>query len=154
AVSLALCGLLLVGGIMAMATAALFRKRAAPLLWIAAFSYLYGFRLLIRTGTFRLYVDAPRTVWDYIAAAITYTVPIPIALFARLVFPAWHRFWTWGAAGLTAFAVYAIAADVLLETPFSATTPNNLIAIAFFAGVLGWILRPGVTGSRELQTVR
>src|SRR5262249_17730017 len=85
AVSLTLCGLLLVAGIMALATAALFRRRAAPLLWIAAFSYLYGFRLLIRTGTFRLYVDAPRAVWDYIAAAITYTVPIPIALFARLV---------------------------------------------------------------------
>src|SRR5262249_59950830 len=111
AVSLAVCGLLLVGGIMATATAALFRKRAAPLLWIAAFSFLYGFRLLIRTGTFRLYVDAPGAVWNYIAAAITYTVPLPIALFARLVFPAWQRFWTWGAAGLTAFAVVAIASD-------------------------------------------
>jgi sigma-B regulation protein RsbU (phosphoserine phosphatase) len=154
AVSLTLCGLLLVAGIMALATAALFRRRAVPLLWIAAFSYLYGFRLLIRTGTFRLYVDAPRAVWDYLAAAITYTVPVPIALFARLVFPAWHRFWTWGAAGLTAFAVYAIASDAILETPYSAATANNLIAIVFFVGVLVWLLRPGVAPSRELQTVR
>src|SRR5262245_57327540 len=103
AVSLTLCGLLLVAGILALALAALFRRRSAPLLWIAAFSYLYGFRLLIRTGTLRLYVDAPRATWDHLAAAITYTVPIPIALFARLIFPAWRRFWTWGAAGLTAF---------------------------------------------------
>src|SRR5262245_9433295 len=154
AVNLTLCGLLFVAGIMALAMAALFRRRAAPLLWIAAFSYLYGFRLLIGTGSFRLYVDAPRAVWDYMAAAITYTVPIPIALFARLVFPAWHRFWTWGAAGLTAFAVYAIASDAMLGTPFSATVANNLIAIGFFLGVLAWLLRPGVTGSRELQTVR
>jgi hypothetical protein len=68
--------------------------------------------------------------------------------------PAWRRFWTMGVVGLTAFAVYAIASDALLDQPYSATTANNVIAIAFFAGFLGWIFRPALTPSREVRTVR
>ena len=108
-VSLALCGLLLILGVLALAMTAMLGRRAAPLLWIAAFACLYGVRLLIRTDTFRFYADTSPATWDYAEAAITYTVPIPIVLFARSIFPTWRRFWTIGAAGLTAFAAYAIS---------------------------------------------
>jgi phosphoserine phosphatase RsbU/P len=130
------------------------RRRARSLIWLGAFSLLYGFRLLIRTRTFRLYLETPQAVWNYVAAAITYIVPIPIVAFAHTIFPGLRRFWTWGAVGLTTFAVYAIVSDAILARPFSATTPNNLIAIGFFAGVLVWIVRPPAAPSRELQTMR
>jgi sigma-B regulation protein RsbU (phosphoserine phosphatase) len=154
AVSLAVCGVLLLIGSLALVVALLFRRRAAPLLWIPVFAYLYALRLLIRTDTFRLYVDAPRAVWEYAVSAITYTVPIPIVLFARAIFPAWRRVWTWGAVGLTIFAVCAIASDAILEQPFSAKVPNNAIATGFFLVVLAWIFRPALTRSPELQTMR
>ena len=154
ALSLVLCALLLIAGLVTLVVAGMYRRLAAPLLWVSAFSCLYGFRLLIRTDTFRLYLDAPGATWDYADAAITYAVPIPIMLVARTLFPAWRRFWAWAALGLSTFAVCAIASDAMLERPFSATTPNNLLAIAFFVGVLGWMFRPGLARSRELQTLR
>ena len=58
------------------------------------------------------------------------------------------------AVTLSAFAVYGIASDAFLDRPFSARTPNNVIAIAFFLALLGWIFRPGLTPSRELRTLR
>ena len=85
---------------------------------------------------------------------MTYAVPIPLVLFARDIFPAWRRFWTTGATGLAVFAVYGIVSDATLNQPHSAVTANNLIAIAFFVGVIGWMFRPGLTPSRELRTLR
>ena len=41
-VSLALCGLLLIVGVLALAMTAMLGRRAAPLLWLAAFACLYG----------------------------------------------------------------------------------------------------------------
>jgi sigma-B regulation protein RsbU (phosphoserine phosphatase) len=154
AVSLALWGLLAISGILALAVAIMFRRHAMPLLWMAVFAHLYGLRLLIRTETFRLYAGASMAGWDYVEAAITYLVPIPIVLFARAMFPASKRFWTWGAAGLTAFAAGAVAADAILSQPGSAMAPNNLIAIAFFTGLLVWVFRPAPAPSRELTLVR
>ena len=137
AVSLALCGLLLIVGVLALAMTAMLGRRAAPLLWLAVFAHLYGVRLLIRTDTFRFYADTSPATWDYADAAITYAVPIPIVLFARSIFPTWRRFWTIGAVGLTAFAAYAIASDAILEEPFSAAAANNLIAIALLRRCAG-----------------
>lgn len=154
AISLALGALLLIVGIVALAMLAVFRRRATPLLWIAVFAHLYGLRLLIRTDTIRFYVETSELAWAYAEAAITYSVPIPIVLFARSMFPTWRRFWTRGAVGLTAFAVYAITSDAILQEPFSASSANNLIAIAFFVGVLVWILRPRPAHSWELQAMR
>ena len=153
-VPLALCGCLLLIGLLALVVAALLRRRAAALLWMAAFAGLYACRLLIRTETFHLCVGAPRDVWEYLAAAITYAIPIPIVLFAREMFSAWRRFWTLGALGLTTFAVCAIASDAILERPFAASTPNNVIAIGFFVGVLGWVLRSGPARSQELRMMQ
>ena len=133
---------------------AMLGRRAAPLLGIAVFAHLYGVRLLIRTDTFRFYADTPPATWDYAEAAITYMVPIPIVLFARSIFPTWRRFWTIGAVGLTAFAAYAITSDAILREPFSAAAANNLIAIAFFVGVLAWILRPGLAPSHDVRAMR
>jgi sigma-B regulation protein RsbU (phosphoserine phosphatase) len=145
---------LLVTGLLTLGVVGLLRRRASLLLWLGVFALLYGSRLLIRTGTFRLMFDVSAPAWDHVAAGITYSVPIPIVLFARALMPAWRRFWTVGAIGLTGFAVYAIASDARLNQPYSAATANNLIAIGFFAGVLALIFRPALPPTREVRTVR
>ena len=73
AVHLALFGVLLIVGTVALAMTAMLGRRAAPLLGLAVFAHLYGVRLLIRTETFRLYADTPPATWDHAEAAITYT---------------------------------------------------------------------------------
>lgn len=153
-VGLVLGGLTLVTGLLTLALVAVLRRRGRLLLWVGVFALLYGSRLLIRTGTVRLMFDIPASAWDHLAAAITYSVPIPMVVFTRALMPAWRRFWTAGVIGLTSFAACAIASDALLDRPYSAITANNVIAIAFFAGLLGWVFRPGVKPSREVRTVR
>jgi phosphoserine phosphatase RsbU/P len=162
ALSLALGMLLLVGGLLALVLWAVARRRAVSLpvghaaggAWLGIFAFLYGLRLLARTSTFRLCFDIDPSAWDYAAAAITYTIPLPIILFARAFVPSWRRFWSLGAVGMTAFATYAIASDAILRRPYSASTLNNLIAITFNACLLVGLFRPGLTPSRELRTVR
>ena len=153
-VGLVLGVLIALPGLLTLGLVCLHRRRARLLLWPALFAILYGARLLIRTETFRLYVDLPSVVWDHAEAAITYLVPIPIVLFARAIFPSWRRFWTIGAVGLTVFALYGVVSDAIRGEPFSAAVANNVIAIGFFVGILIWICRPGLTPSRELRTVR
>ncbi len=154
AVGLVLGLLLMLTALATLVLAGVLRRRAVPLLWLGAFSLLYGARLLIRAAIFRLSFDVPDEVWERLDAGLTYFVPIPIVLFARAIFPGWRRFWTTGAIGLTVFAVAGGVADAILERPHSAITLNNIIAIAFFTGVIGWTFRPGLTPSRELSTLR
>jgi sigma-B regulation protein RsbU (phosphoserine phosphatase) len=154
AIGLLLGVVLTLTGLLTVALVGVLRRRAILLIWLGAFSLLYGCRLLIRTEIFRLSVYVPAVVLERAEAAITYAVPIPFVLFARVAFPAWRRFWTIGASGLIAFAIYAIGSDAILEQPYSASTANNVIAIAFFIGIVLWILRPGHTASRELRTLR
>jgi len=101
AIGLIVGALVMLTGLLTLVSTSVIRRRALSLIWLGAFSFLYGLRLMIRTGTFRLYLDMAEPVWHYTDAAITYGVPIPIVLYARAIFPAWRRFWTWGALGLT-----------------------------------------------------
>ena len=57
AVELVLGVLLMLTGLLTVALVGVLRQRVALLLWIGAFSLLYGIRLLVRTGVFRLYFD-------------------------------------------------------------------------------------------------
>ena len=154
AIGLLMGALLMLTGLLTATLVSVLRRRPSILIWLGAFSFLYGSRLLIRTGIVRFYFDLPTVVWERAEAAITYAVPIPFAFFARAAFPAWRRFWTIGASGLTVFAVYAIASDAILGQPYSANKANNIIAIAFFIGVVGWAFRSSYTPSRELHTLR
>jgi sigma-B regulation protein RsbU (phosphoserine phosphatase) len=122
--------------------------------WLGLFALLYGLRLLARATTFRLYFDASPMLWEYIAAAITYAIPLPLVLFVRTFAPASRRVSTIMAVALAAFAVCAIASDVMLGRPNSWRTANNLIAIAFLVGLMVLLLRRQGVVSRELRTTR
>ena len=163
AVSVILGVLLLVVGLSVLVLWVGARRRAAALpaghrgaggQWLGVFAALYGFRLLTRATMFRLCFDIRPLIWDHLEAAITYTIPLPIILFARAWMPSWRRFWTLGLIGLTAFAACAIASDAVQHRPYSAELPNNVIAIAFITSLLVGLLRPRLTPSRELRTAR
>ena len=160
AVSLALGAQLLVASVLTLVLWAAARRRAAALpgrhatggVWLGVFAFLYGLRLLARTATFRLFFDVTPTVWEHIDAAISYTIPVPIALFVRAFAPSWRRLATWSAVGLSVFAIGAIASDAILHRPESARAPSNLIAIAFVVVLLGRVFRRGQVPSVERRT--
>ena len=154
AVGLVLGMLLILAALVTLVLGSLLRRRPVSLLWLGAFALLYGSRLLERATIVRLSFDVSTDFWERIDAGMTYSVPIPIVLFARAIFPAWRRFWTTGAIGLAVFAVYGVVSDAMLNQPHSAIMANNVIAIAFFVGVTGFMFRPGLTPSRELRTLR
>jgi phosphoserine phosphatase RsbU/P len=162
AVGLALGLVLVVAGLLIVVLWVAARRRTTSLrathasggLWLGLFAVLYGVRLLARAGTFRLYFDVSPTVWDYVAAAITYTIPLPLVLFMRTFAPAWRRFSTVAAVALATFGVYAIASDIILRRPYASRTLNNLIALAFLGALVAVFLRRGGPPSRELRTTR
>jgi sigma-B regulation protein RsbU (phosphoserine phosphatase) len=154
AVSLVLGVLLVVAGLITLVFWARVRRRAASLAWLGIFAFLYGLRQLAVTDSFRLYFDVAPAAWEYVAAALTYALPLPILLFIRVFVPTWRRFLTVAAAGVTVFAIYAIASDAILRRPDSARTPNNVIAIILLGALVGIFFRRGLTPSRELRTAR
>lgn len=154
AVGIVLGLLLLTAGLVTVIYSALARRRAASLIWLGIFGFLYGLRLLARADSFRLAFELSSAVWEYIAAVITYTVPIPILLFIRGFVPIWRRFTTFAGVALVVFAVYAIASDFSRQRPFSAETPNNIIAIGLLGVLVALFFRPGLTPSRDLTIAR
>jgi sigma-B regulation protein RsbU (phosphoserine phosphatase) len=154
AVSVVVGLLLLSAGLATLIFSALARRRAGSLVWLGIFGCLYGLRLLARADSFRLAFEVPEIAWEFVAAVITYTVPIPILLFIREFVPSWRRFATTVAILVTVFAVCAIASDFIRSRPFSASTPNNIIAIALIGVLVALFFRPGLTPSRDLTVAR
>ena len=79
AVGLVLGLLLMLAALATLVLGIVLRRRAVSLLWLGAFSLLYGSRLLERAAIVRLSFDVPTVFWERIDAAMTYAVPIPIA---------------------------------------------------------------------------
>jgi sigma-B regulation protein RsbU (phosphoserine phosphatase) len=162
AVSLVLGLVLVVAGLLVVVLWAAARRRTTAVrvthasggLWLGLFAILYGVRLLLRTGTFRLCFDVSPIVWDYAASAITYAVPLPLVLFMRTYVPSWRRFSTLAAITLITFATCAVTSDILLRRPNSLRTLNNLIAILFLGALIGVFLRRRGEPSPELRTTQ
>jgi phosphoserine phosphatase RsbU/P len=162
AVGLVLGTLLLVSGVLTLVLWAAARRRATSLprgrrsggALLGLFALLYGLRLLVRTTTFRVLFDLSPTACDYVAAALTYFVPLPLFLFVRGILPIWRRGTTLSAVALTIFATYGVASDAILQRPHSAATANNIIAVALLAALLAITFRRGLLPPREGRTVR
>jgi sigma-B regulation protein RsbU (phosphoserine phosphatase) len=146
--------LIAVGAAAAVAHLRSSRREESALPWFGLFSFLYGLRLLARTDTFPLFFSAPPRFWVYVAAAITYVIPIPGILLTRAVFPAWRRPLGWATAFVGAFAVAAVFSDAVRRHPASAEVPNNVIAIAFMLVGTAIVFRPRAQTSRVLRTLR
>jgi phosphoserine phosphatase RsbU/P len=151
---LALGVVLVIAGLLALVILGVARAHAAPIVWLGVFALLYGVRLLLRTGTFRAGLELAPAGSDYLAAALTYAIPLPVILFARATFVARRRVLGRMALGVAIFAVLAIASDAVRHRPDSARVPNNLIAVGFFVALVARLFRHGLPPSRELRTLR
>jgi hypothetical protein len=141
-VGLVFGAILVVVGLLTLGFLATARLRLVTLLWLGVFSLLYGLRLLVRTTTFRLCVDGTLIGWDFVAAAISYTILLPVVLLARTMLPASRCFWTLGAIAVAGFAICGIVSDAILSRPGSVRTLSSLIAIASLpAGWDGFVVR-------------
>jgi phosphoserine phosphatase RsbU/P len=129
-------------------------RREPALPWFGVSSFVYGLRLLARTTTVPLAFGLPDGFPFYLAAALTYVMPLPMVLFLRMLYPGWRRLLTWSGAGLGAFAIGALASDLVSGQPYSASTPNNLIAIAFMATALVLAFRSRSPVGRDERTLR
>jgi sigma-B regulation protein RsbU (phosphoserine phosphatase) len=136
--------------------AALYRLRARSkdpaLLWFAVFAALYGVRLLAFAQTVRLMLDIPHHALVYMGAAITYTLPVVIALFLREVVPSRRPIYFWTSRALAVFAVVGILSDLLHREPESLRVWNNSLILASVAALLATGLRGKLDpGSRAVQ---
>jgi phosphoserine phosphatase RsbU/P len=130
------------------------RRETSALRWFALFAFLYGLRLLARTTTVPLVFEQGPRPWQYLAATITYVIPIPGVLLLRAFLPRPGRLLAWAGALLAVFALGAIASDVVRQSPDSARIPNDVIAIAFLAVGLVLLFLPDGTASRDRTTLR
>lgn len=146
--------LLLVAGLVFLVAWLGIRRRGSSLLWLGIFALVYGFRLLARTATFRLGFDVPAIVWDHIAAALTYAIPLPFVLLARSILPSRAWLWNWILVGMGAFVTGAIASDLILRQPDSANVPNSMLAVAFLVFLLARLFLAGLAPSRDRRTLR
>jgi sigma-B regulation protein RsbU (phosphoserine phosphatase) len=101
------------------------------LLWLGAFSLLYGARLLAKAAAFQLLFDLPDTFWPYLISALTYVMPLFGILFVREIIPENRKRVTAIAWFQGAFAITGMLADQILGKPRSLFLANNLIVIAF-----------------------
>lgn len=120
---------------------------------VLAHSLLYGLRLLARTDTVPILLDAPGPFWLRLASALTYLIPVPGVLFLGSAVPRWRRPLRWAAAFLGTFAAAGIAADAVLGRPEAARTPNNLFAIGLLGALAVLLFRRGVP-TAERRTLR
>ena len=101
------------------------------LLYFGLFAGLYGVRLLIFNRIFRAAFEIPPNVSEWCAAAITYTIMIPGALFFRmLIGHEWRNTATWVSEPPSSLRLLRIAWAVITGNPWAPDPVNNVIVIA------------------------
>jgi sigma-B regulation protein RsbU (phosphoserine phosphatase) len=107
------------------------KSRDPLLLWLGAFSGLYGLRLFITTGLVITALPHLALGFGDAAVVITYCIPIPLVLFLReLIGAGWKNSmtaWLWMQVG---FAVLAIGVGVFGGHLDVTNTANNVLIIA------------------------
>lgn len=150
---LAIGWLTLLAGVVAGLGAAARRDRL--LAFFAAFSALYGLRLLVVAHPAFLFGATPLLAYGT-ASAITYLINVPAAGFwVELLGPRW-RYSRLLLGGVAAFAAVGIAADHVTGTPFAAATANNVVVLLAFTALTVALLRrgrPWSGGSRERRVL-
>ena len=112
------------------------------LLWFGFFTAAYGIRLIFFASSFRFATEPiPARVWFYLAAAITYSLPLLGALFLQELFPEWRSIFRWLIPGFAVFAGVGIAVDQILRRPDSVRLLNNVIVILTFSVLLPALYR-------------
>jgi len=130
------------------------KSRDLSLIFFGAFSLLYGARLLIDSYSTRFLIPAPPFFWPHLSALVTYTVSIPFTLFAeQFLGKGWKNSIRLSLLVQALFAVGAVAADILLRTPYSALLWESYLSILVVVVILANGLRSGLPATPELRVM-
>src|SRR5438046_4618303 len=107
------------------------RSSGRLLLFFGIWCCLYAIRLVGQQSFVRVTIGGPPHLWSYLSAFVTYTINIPGGLFFEgLLGPGWkgsiRRVWQ----AQVAYAIAAIATDLVLRRPGAAMGPNRFIVLA------------------------
>lgn len=124
---------------------ALFSPRGARRNLIPAglFAFLYGARMLVRTGSTAHLLGHPAAL-PYLGAALEYLVPIPASVaFARFLGDRWRRINEAVTAIFSLAAAIAIPYEILTRRPYAATNVvNGIVVLLISVFLLNYITQP------------
>ncbi len=124
------------------------RNRDTIVLWFGLFALLFGVRLLALADTVRFATGVPDHVWFYVAAGISYLIPVPALLFLQEVFGAWRPVLGWLLRFQVLFAGTALVCDQVLGRPESLRSINSaLMLVAFLALIVALFRQRGSDSS-------
>lgn len=129
------------------------RSRDPAALWFGLFAVFFGVRLLALAEVVRFVVGGPEEVWFYVAAAISYTIPLPALLFLREVFPSWRRVIGWVLRFQLVFAGTALVRDQILARPDSLRVLNSVLMLVAFLALIVALFRQSGAGA-SVQALR
>lgn len=124
-----------------------FRGRARggdpTLLWFGLFALLFGVRLLVLADTVRFAagVAPSERLWFYVAAAITYIIPLPALLFLQEIFPQWRCVLRLLLRFQVVFAGAGLLSDQVVARPESLRIVNSTIVLLAFVALIAALFR-------------
>lgn len=129
--------------------------RDAALPAFAAFSGLYGLRLLSQTSVARLLLGGSPLAWGHIGSTITYVIPVPVSVFVvAMLGPGWRGSLRLLRAAAVGFAVVSVPVSLALHTPDLFMAANNVFVIGVGLVVLAHVLRPRGALSHDVKVLR
>ena len=130
------------------------RRGSTTLLMFGLWCALYGARLLALQPPVRAAVGGATGQWARFVTVVTYTINVPITIFvASLMGVGWRHSIRWLVAGVTAFAVVAVATDLVTGVAGSANQANAWVVLTTIAiGLANIIYTSAVRGIRTPLT--
>jgi sigma-B regulation protein RsbU (phosphoserine phosphatase) len=146
---------LLALGVVSTAAATLrLRRGSITLLMFGLWCGLYGARLLALQPAVRSAIAGTPGQWARFVTIVTYTINVPITIFvASLMGVGWRHSIRWLVAAVSAFAVVAVAMDLVTGVAGSANQANAWVVLATIAiGISNIIYTSAVRGIRTPLT--
>jgi sigma-B regulation protein RsbU (phosphoserine phosphatase) len=127
------------------------RDELAPLLF-GVWCAMYGVRMMGLQDAVQVTVGGAPAAWQYLSAAITYTINIPVVLFFEsLIGPGWKGSLTRLRQVQTIYAVAAISYEVVTRRPGAAAALNNPLVLV---GLVVIALNFGMDPARRTELLR
>jgi sigma-B regulation protein RsbU (phosphoserine phosphatase) len=122
---------LLALGCVSIAAAALrLRRSSMTLVTFGFWCAMYGARLLASQPAVRATLGGAPAHWQTFGWVVTYTINVPITIFAAsLIGAGWRRSTWWLVAGVSVFAMIGIASDLVSGKPGSASAVNSSVVL-------------------------
>jgi len=130
------------------------RRGSTTLLMFGLWCGLYGARLLALQPAVRAAVGGAPGQWARFVTVVTYTINVPITIFvASLMGVGWRHSIRWLVAGVSAFAVVAVATDLVSGVAGSANQANAWVVLTTIAiGLANILYAAAVRGTRTPLT--